>query len=35
MLVEEATVDCCNESEAVVGLFTMIEDYFEVADHAG
>ena len=29
-LVEEATVDCCNESEAVGGLFTMIEDHLEV-----
>lgn len=29
-LVEEATVDCYNESEAVVGFFTMIEDHLEV-----
>ena len=25
-LVEEAVVDCYNESEQVVGLYTMIED---------
>ena len=29
-IVEEATVDGYNESEAVVGFFTMIEDYLEV-----
>jgi len=29
-LVEEATVDCYNESEAVVGFFTMIEDHLRV-----
>ncbi len=29
-LIEEATVDCYNESEAVVGLFTMIEDHLYV-----
>ncbi len=29
-LVEEATVDCYNESEAVCGFYTKIEDYLEV-----
>ena len=29
-LVEEATVDCYNESEAVCGFYTMIEDHLEV-----
>jgi hypothetical protein len=29
-LVEEATVDCCNQSEAVCGFYTMIEDHLEV-----
>ena len=29
-LVGEATVDCYNESEALVGFFTMIEDHLEV-----
>ena len=29
-LVEEATVDCYNESEAVSGFFRMIEDHLEV-----
>jgi len=29
-LVEEATVDCYDEAEAVVGFFTMIEDHLEV-----
>ena len=29
-LVEEATVDCYTESEAVVGFLTMIEDHLEV-----
>lgn len=29
-LVEETTVDCYNESEAVCGFFTMIEDHLEV-----
>ncbi len=29
-LVEEATVDCHDESEAVMGLFTMIEDHLDV-----
>jgi len=24
-LIEEATVDCCNESEEVTGIFTMLE----------
>ena len=29
-LVEEATVDCYNESEAVCSFYTMIEDHLEV-----
>ncbi len=29
-LVEEATVDCHDESEAVMGLYTMIEDHLDV-----
>lgn len=29
-LIEEATVDCYNESEAVCGFYTMIEDHLEV-----
>lgn len=29
-LIGEATVDCYNESEALVGFFTMIEDHLEV-----
>ncbi len=29
-LIEEATVDCYNESEAVTGFFTMMEDRLEV-----
>jgi len=29
-LVEEATVDCYNESEQVTGLYTMIEEYLSV-----
>jgi hypothetical protein len=29
-MVEEATVDCYNESEQITGLFTVIEDEFEV-----
>ena len=29
-LVEDATVDCHDESEAVVGLYTMIEDHLDV-----
>ncbi|MBI4718182.1 MAG: hypothetical protein HY763_10285 [Planctomycetes bacterium] len=29
-LIADATVDCSNESEAVTGLFTMIEDHLEV-----
>ena len=29
-LVEEATVGCYNESEAVCGFYTMIEDHLEV-----
>lgn len=29
-LVEEATVDCYDESEAVMGLYTMIEDHLGV-----
>jgi hypothetical protein len=29
-LVEEATVDCYNESEAICGFYTMIEDHLEV-----
>ncbi len=29
-LVEEATVDCHDESEAVMGLYTMIEDHLGV-----
>ncbi len=29
-LVEEATVDCYNESEAVCGFYTMIEDHLKV-----
>jgi Calcium binding len=29
-LVEEATVDCYNEDEQAVGLFTMIEDHLEL-----
>lgn len=28
--VEEATVDCYNDSEAVCGFYTMIEDHLEV-----
>lgn len=30
VLVEEATVDCHDESEAVGGLFTMIENHLEI-----
>jgi hypothetical protein len=29
-LVEEAIVDCHDESEAVMGLYTMIEDHLDV-----
>ena len=29
-LIADATVDCYNESEAVTGFFTMIEDHLEV-----
>jgi len=29
-LIEEATVDCYNESEQVTGLYTMIEDRLEL-----
>ena len=29
-LIEEATVDCYNESEAACGFYTMIEDHLEV-----
>jgi len=29
-LIEEATVDCYNESEEVSGIFTMLEDNLEV-----
>ncbi|MBN2128220.1 MAG: hypothetical protein JW741_01945 [Sedimentisphaerales bacterium] len=29
-LVEEATVDCYNESEAVCGFYTMIDEHLEV-----
>jgi hypothetical protein len=29
-LVEQATVDCYNESEQVTGLYTMIEEYLAV-----
>ena len=29
-LVEDATVDCHDESEAVMGLYTMIEDHLDV-----
>lgn len=29
-LVEQATVDCFNESEQVTGLYTMIEEYLAV-----
>ncbi len=29
-LVEEATVDCYDETEQIVGLFTMIEDNLEL-----
>lgn len=29
-MIEEATVDCYNESEQVTGWFTMIEDKLEV-----
>ncbi len=29
-MIEEATVDCYNESEQVTGWFTMIEDNLEV-----
>ncbi len=29
-LVEEATIDCYNESEEVTGLFTMLEDNLEL-----
>jgi hypothetical protein len=30
-MIEEATVDCYNESEAIGGFFTMIEDHLEVS----
>ncbi len=26
-MIEEATVDCCNEEEQITGLFTMIEEH--------
>lgn len=29
-MIEEATVDCYNESEAVGGFFTMVEDHLKV-----
>ena len=29
-LIEQATVDCYNESEQVTGLFTMIEEHLEL-----
>ena len=29
-LIEEATVDCYNESEQVTGLFTMIEEHLDL-----
>ncbi|MBV9194651.1 MAG: hypothetical protein JO168_10950 [Solirubrobacterales bacterium] len=29
-LIEQATVDCYNESEHVTGLFTMIEEHLEL-----
>jgi hypothetical protein len=29
-LIEQATVDCYNESEQVTGLFTMIEEYLSL-----
>jgi tRNA G26 N,N-dimethylase Trm1 len=29
-MLEEATVDCYNESEQVTGLFTMIEEHLEL-----
>jgi hypothetical protein len=29
-LIEEATVDCCNESEGVTGIFTMLEENLAV-----
>lgn len=29
-MIEEATVDCYNESEQLTGLFTMIEEHLEV-----
>lgn len=29
-MIEEATVDCCNEDEQITGLFTMIEENIEV-----
>ncbi len=29
-LIEQATVDCCNDSEQVTGLFTMIEEHLEL-----
>ena len=29
-LIEEATVDCCNESEEVTGIFTMLEENLAV-----
>jgi hypothetical protein len=29
-LIAEATVDCCNESEEVTGIFTLLEENLEV-----
>ena len=29
-LIEEATVDCYNESEQLTGLYTMIEDHLDL-----
>jgi hypothetical protein len=29
-LIEQATIDCDNESEQVTGLFTMIEEHFDL-----
>lgn len=29
-LIEEATIDCCDESEQAMGLFTMIEQHLDL-----
>jgi hypothetical protein len=32
-LIEQATVDCYNESEQVTGLFTMLEEHLKLPIH--